>query len=634
TAVDNNKIELAILLLDAGADLNAFPAINHFPWLELNHEHEDGEHNTDFHKDVGCSLQTSLSFAVGNKKLAMIRLLLFLGADVNEAGCLGTPLQIAVRSEWNLPLIQLLLQKGADVNSPPPGFVGGMTALQEAVVTGEEDVVDCLLEAGADINAPPWRHGGRTAFQAAAECGHTHLVELLVKAGANINASPAPVDGRTCLQAAAEENNVDMVRLLLQLGADINSPPAPEGGGVTVLQAAILQDAIWHDRKLAMMLLEQGADINAPQSSQSGPSALCRVIQIHDYELAHQLLAKGANPDGDGGSFSPLGTATDEDAFDMVRSLLLGGANVNRTHYGETPLQIALKKGHLHLARLFIDTTPASTGFSGSKALGVAIDHNLVEFVELLLLRGISPNELSDSEGEPESPLVRTLRKRPINKSIVKALLSYGVDVNADNGQPLQEAVVGGSVWAVQTLLAAGADFNAPALLRCQKTALQSAVASSNSELMSLLLDVGADINAPPSHESGETALQAAVNKESVPMVKLLLSRGADVNGPPSHSYGATALQRAAIRGHLRIALMLLQEGADINAAPAVVGGRTALEAAAEHGRLDLTYLFLRNDREPNTLKSRCERAAELASSAGHQVIARIVREWKREDLD
>ncbi|KAF4449296.1 ankyrin, partial [Fusarium albosuccineum] len=168
-AAEGNKTELAILLLGEGADVNAFPAKDHILWLEPNNQHEDEEHDELDSQTHTCPLQTALALAVENENMVLIRLLLLLGADVNVAGCLGTPLQIASRSQGALELVRLLLRKGADVNSPPPGFTGGMTALQEAAAAGDKDIVECLLEAGANVNALPWRNRGRTAVQAAAE---------------------------------------------------------------------------------------------------------------------------------------------------------------------------------------------------------------------------------------------------------------------------------------------------------------------------------------------------------------------------------------------------------------------------------------------------------------------------------
>ena len=73
--------------------------------------------------------------------------------------------------------------------------------------------------------------------------------------------------------------------------------------------------------------------------------------------------------------------------------------------------------------------------------------------------------------------------------------------------------------------------------------------------------------------------------------------------------------------------VMLLEAGAHVNAPPATECGRMALDVAAIHGRLDIVVLLLKNDDDAEGINVRCKRAAELAASNGHLVIARILRE-------
>ena len=65
-----------------------------------------------------------------------------------------------------------------------------------------------MLEAGADENAA--RADGITALMAAAICGRLDMVQLLLEAGADINAAR---DGITALMAAAENDHLEVVEL-------------------------------------------------------------------------------------------------------------------------------------------------------------------------------------------------------------------------------------------------------------------------------------------------------------------------------------------------------------------------------------------------------------------------------------
>ncbi|KAJ4318419.1 hypothetical protein N0V84_006842 [Fusarium piperis] len=628
-AANEDNMEMVQVLLEAGADIHGFPAREVFPWLmssgELSKEEdrEQEEHYDDDHC-FGCTLRPALISAVARENVVLVRMLLNLGADVNARGCEGTALQLA-SAKGNLKLVQLLLKKGADVNSAVQNLKRGKTALQAAAGSGDEDLVECLLKAGAQVNALPSSCKGRTALQAAVESQNVNLVKLLINEGADINAAPAPTDGCTCLEGAAARGNVEMLELLLQLGADIDSPASSKRGGRTPLQAAIEFD---HERA-TQVLIERGANLNLPSSVKEGCSALGLAIANCNRDLAHSLLAGGADPNGCRGDQTPLGIATSLGFLDMVRRLLDAGADVNRTHKNETPLELAVKRDSLDIVDAILRATPEFGGQVGVKVFRQAIKNNSVKMVEFLLSHGVSANKPLGVEGD--SPLLEAVTRWCINEDVVRALLSHDVDVNSDHGRPLQVAAMKGSIWTVQALLKAGANVNSPALGRYSKTALQGAAMSGKTELVDILLEAGADINAPPSPEWGETALQAAVARGSVRMVKFLLLHDADVNAPASPYHGATALQKAAMAGHLRIALMLLKEGADINAPPAAAGGRTALEAAAEHERLDLACLLLRNDTELEGLEGRCKRAAKLASSAGNHILADVLREWKRD---
>ncbi|EXL40290.1 hypothetical protein FOCG_17178, partial [Fusarium oxysporum f. sp. radicis-lycopersici 26381] len=60
---------------------------------------------------------------------------------------------------------------------------------------------------------------GRTALQAASEGGHIQVVERLLEAGANVNAAAAARYGRTALQAASAGGHIQVVKRLLNAGA-------------------------------------------------------------------------------------------------------------------------------------------------------------------------------------------------------------------------------------------------------------------------------------------------------------------------------------------------------------------------------------------------------------------------------
>ena len=81
-------------------------------------------------------------------------------------------------------MVQLLLEKGADVNTRARGDHHN-TPLQTASGKGYEQVVQLLLDKGADINALD--KYGRTALQTASAKGHKQVVQILLERGADPN---------------------------------------------------------------------------------------------------------------------------------------------------------------------------------------------------------------------------------------------------------------------------------------------------------------------------------------------------------------------------------------------------------------------------------------------------------------
>ena len=185
------NLELIAALIDAGADANPTSGHRQTPSLSL---FERAAQRYDAGPEV-------------------FQLLLKGRASVNCTYDGNTALQSVVKHK-RVEMVEMLLNAGADVNAPARPD-GGRTALQHATERGDLGTVKLLLSRGADVNAPAGHDGGITALQGTMRKGSLKIVLTLLEAGANINDAPAVVGGRTALEAAAEWGRLDIVHLLL-----------------------------------------------------------------------------------------------------------------------------------------------------------------------------------------------------------------------------------------------------------------------------------------------------------------------------------------------------------------------------------------------------------------------------------
>ncbi|KAK2063233.1 ankyrin, partial [Colletotrichum caudatum] len=79
--------------------------------------------------------------------------------------------------------VKMLLQNQSNVNST--SGVKNWTAIQGASEGGNQEIVQLLLDAGANVNTIGGEYG--TALQAASAKGNKEIVQLLLDAGANVN---------------------------------------------------------------------------------------------------------------------------------------------------------------------------------------------------------------------------------------------------------------------------------------------------------------------------------------------------------------------------------------------------------------------------------------------------------------
>ncbi|KAK1761099.1 ankyrin repeat-containing domain protein [Echria macrotheca] len=168
---------------------------------------------------------TPLELAVENGSVEAVKLLLDYGADVHGGG--GdtrrrelNPLCSAV-DRRHPEVVKVLLNYQARLNGTESTakWASQVAAIHVAAYRGFEDILDILLQAGADTSVTCQRDGatGVTALHLAT----SSCAEMLIQAGANIRAGDST--NQYPLSGAVRVRDIGSVKALIQHGAPVNA---------------------------------------------------------------------------------------------------------------------------------------------------------------------------------------------------------------------------------------------------------------------------------------------------------------------------------------------------------------------------------------------------------------------------
>ncbi|KAG9235914.1 ankyrin repeat-containing domain protein, partial [Amylocarpus encephaloides] len=456
--------------------------------------------------------------------------------------------------------------------------------LYEAADYQHDETVRVLLKMGANPDAEGEGYGN--ALQAACFDGSEEMVDDLLQAGADVNCVYGEDTYGTALQAAAFEGNLNIVQRLLEHGAAINIPACGKYGHP--LHAACCAN----HPEVVEHLLDSGAEVNAVGGEWS--YALVAATGNGYQACADILIARNANVEvrGGKGNSTPLIEAAMELPLSTVQAIHnRGGSVFDVDNDGDSAFTSAAASADLETLEFLLDkgSDIHLIGKWGG-ALYRATEEGSMECVTFLLDHDINVNQKG---GECHTSLMAAACGGEVE--IVKLLLERGANIHTKGGlyhTALQAAANGCNTQIVQLLLDKGAKPND--LGGRHGSPLHAAILSNcEIEMITMLVDHGADVNSV-SPETG-SILTLASRRADTEKIAYLLEKGADVN-VRGGKY-ETTLQCAAYVAGLDEFQMYLDHGAD----PSIEGGYygSALSAAAARGHEEITQLLLDHEKQP-----------------------------------
>ena len=399
----------------------------------------------------------------------------------------------------------------------------GLTPLNLAAYQGKADIVEVLLDMGADMNIGD--NENSQPVHNAAVAGHIPVLELLLARGVNIESKDD--NGVTPFLFACSYRQLETARYLLDKGADLK---ATNNNGFQALLYAVIGGNV----ELVQMLIDRKVDVNQKTDDQ-GITPLFSAASFGRDEIFRLLIDNGAKINiKDIHGATPLSWALNPFSIEEARLLIEKGADVKaRDDFGQTPLHQVAGRGTISVAQLLLDhgADINAVDINGWVPLTNACWAG-PEIVKFLILNGaeVNPPEYKDTTTNcfvaPTTPL--HLAARDGELEIVKILVENGARINIRN--------------------------------REGETPLYLAASRGRNEVTEYLLDKGAFVSCPENNMN-RTGLHNAVINGYTPIVDMLLEKGADVS--LADMYGKTPLDYAFNAGFDKIGYKLLVAGAD-----------------------------------------------------------------------
>jgi len=402
-------------------------------------------------------------------------------------------------------IVRCLIDAGANVDAVEDD--GGFAPIHVACQNGHVDTVSVLIDpGGADPNLAAGTSAWRPLHYAAQD-GYSNVVERLVRAGADQSTPTA--DGHTALHMAAENGHHETVKMLLKAArahAMTREPDNATAAAAAVKAAAEARDA-------------------------AGWTPLHHAAQNGHVDVVDELLAEAMvdvdllTDDG----HSSLLIAVINQHPDVVLSLVKRGASVNRTEKTDYEIEERGKSGETDEVgggdgKLIDENTPKASDRTGSflSALHVACQQaGSIEIIRSLIGAGALVNR-QDHRGR--TPL-HFAAENDLEEYVTALCVEGGADPNAQNAEgrtPMFVAAHVGSTAFVGRLLDIDVAASADRVDHLGWAPLHAAAQAGHVDAVTLLVEqAGVEVDRKTYH--GFTALYLAAQEGHEEVVRLVM---------------------------------------------------------------------------------------------------------------